>query len=312
MTKKTEPETAETTQSEPKKRGRPSTRVKTQSVPVGPKKGRGRPKEIKLDESLKLPKKNVKRRVPNYDNADPEHVEAMKKKSRMPWRGGDERNMLSEVHEKFAQLLAAGYGQTEAYREVFKRNNKPEVARVEAHRLAKRPEIRARVIELRTAAQEKAKNEFAIDRVAILRELFALATVDLRKAYDDNGALLPPKEWPEELARAIAGVETMEEFDRVGDERVFVGYTRKIKLFDKGKALDMAMRHLGEYDKDNQQKTNPLNELANAILGNVVKPGQGANLARGGLMPAESDDFGDSPVYKPGSMPLDDDEDDDE
>lgn len=78
---------------------------------------------------------------------------------------------------------------------------------------------------------------WAIDRV--LKELNHIGTVDLSDAYNDRGALKRIQDIPEDIRRCIAGVETDEIWDGVGKDRTWIGYTKKIKLFDKIKALEL-------------------------------------------------------------------------
>lgn len=72
----------------------------------------------------------------------------------------------------------------------------------------------------------------------ILAEVKALALVDIRKLYDADGALLPPHEWPDDVAKAVVGMDvTAPKYDKDGAE--VAPEVRKIKLHDKLKALDM-------------------------------------------------------------------------
>lgn len=78
---------------------------------------------------------------------------------------------------------------------------------------------------------------WAIDRV--LKELKHMGTVDISQAYDEHNKLKPLSEIPEEVRRCISGVDTEELFEGVGKDREMVGYTKKIKIFDKIKALEL-------------------------------------------------------------------------
>lgn len=87
-----------------------------------------------------------------------------------------------------------------------------------------------------------AQNEWAIVRV--LKELRAMALSDLREMYDAKGKLKHPKDWPDHVARAVVSVDVFEEFEGVGKERELVGYTKRVKMADKLKALEMIGKHL--------------------------------------------------------------------
>lgn len=88
----------------------------------------------------------------------------------------------------------------------------------------------------------EARKEWAAE--AILRELRDLAMSDLRQAFDESGALKPPDQWPDSLARAISSIEIDEFYEGRGDERTQVGWTKKIKLWDKPAALKQLREHL--------------------------------------------------------------------
>jgi phage terminase small subunit len=78
----------------------------------------------------------------------------------------------------------------------------------------------------------------------VLRELRAMASVDVREAYDENGALLPLHEMSPDVRKMIASVEAEEIFAGRGEERTVVGTLRKVKFWPKDKALELLGRHL--------------------------------------------------------------------
>lgn len=92
----------------------------------------------------------------------------------------------------------------------------------------------------------------------VLREVERLAFSDTRKLYRDDGSMKDPSEWDDDTAAAVGGVEVVEEWQGKGDERELVGHTKKVKIWDKGAALDKAMKHLGLYERDNAQRSDNL------------------------------------------------------
>ena len=106
-------------------------------------------------------------------------------------------------------------------------------------------------------------NEFLIQTVR--SELKALATVDLREAYDEQGKLKAPKDWPKSLAKVIASVESFEEYSGSGKDREYIGDTRKLKLWDKLKALELLGKNLSMFvDKHEITGRVTLEDLVNA------------------------------------------------
>ena len=102
---------------------------------------------------------------------------------------------------------------------------------------------------------------FQITTERTLRELARLAYSDIRKLFNEDGSMKAINELDDDTAAAIASIET----DEIRVDGTVVGYTRKIKLNDKRGALDMAMKHRGLYELDNEQIANPLTELIEKI-----------------------------------------------
>jgi phage terminase small subunit len=75
------------------------------------------------------------------------------------------------------------------------------------------------------------KTDITAERV--LTELFRLASVDPRGAFDETGGLLPIKDMPEDVRRAISGIN----FDDMGN-------IKSIKFWDKNSSLDKLGKHL--------------------------------------------------------------------
>lgn len=97
-----------------------------------------------------------------------------------------------------------------------------------------------------------------LDMERTLREVARVSYSDTRKLYREDGTLKPPAEWDDDSAAAVAGVETLEEFDGRGEERKLIGYTKKLKIWDKNAALEKAMKFHGLYEKDNAQRAESL------------------------------------------------------
>ncbi len=82
------------------------------------------------------------------------------------------------------------------------------------------------------------KTEVTIQRV--LEELARIAFLDPKDIFDKDMDLLPLSEMSEDARRAIAGIETITSTSQKGN-----GYTtRKVKLINKDRALELIGRHL--------------------------------------------------------------------
>ena len=112
----------------------------------------------------------------------------------------------------------------------------------------------AAAIEGRRIAQTHA-NGITVER--ILKEQAAIAFFDLRKLYRPDGSLKNPAEWDDETAAAMSANETVEmagglAVDGSGAQHVPM-YTKKVKGWDKGRALEALLKHLGASgDKPNE------------------------------------------------------------
>lgn len=96
--------------------------------------------------------------------------------------------------------------------------------------------------------------ELSISEKRVLKELGTVGFSDIAELLAEDGTLKDLRDIQEETRRAIASVEIFEEFEGRGKSRKFVGYTKKIKLWDKIKALETIGKHLGMYALDNNQK----------------------------------------------------------
>lgn len=102
----------------------------------------------------------------------------------------------------------------------------------------------AKVREAVDAAKTKRANRVEVTQDEVLRELLRIARTDIGDAFDDKGRFREFKDMPVDLRRAISSVETLEEFTGSGADRVQSGQTRKVKFWDKVKALELLGKHL--------------------------------------------------------------------
>lgn len=109
----------------------------------------------------------------------------------------------------------------------------------------KKPEIQARILELRTESAAKLN----ITKERILQEYARLAFFDVRKIHTTDGAMKPIHEIDDDSAAAIAGIKVYEE--KTGFEDVEItGTIREVKLADKRAALDSLCKVLGYNEPD--------------------------------------------------------------
>ena len=100
------------------------------------------------------------------------------------------------------------------------------------------------------------RTEITQDRV--LQEYARLAFYDPRKLFQPDGTPKPIEALDDDTAAALAGLEVREEFEGAGENRAFVGYTKKYKLANKLGALDCLAKHLGLFEpkeEDSEEET---------------------------------------------------------
>lgn len=138
--------------------------------------------------------------------------------------------------------LAAGYSPKTAHVIGQENLKKPVIASLLQ---VKNTEIAARQDE-RLAAMELTKER-------VQREIARIAFFDARKMFDKDGNPLAITELDDDTAACIVGLDVLEEWEGVGENRVLVGHVKKYKIANKNVALDQASKILGMYEKDNEQ-----------------------------------------------------------
>lgn len=175
---------------------------------------------------------------------------------------------LTGQQEKFAVGVASGKTQADAYRDAYPKSKswKDGSVHTKASLLMSNVKVQQRVAELK----ERIAGVGIASAERTLLEASRIALFDPRKLFREDGSPKPINELDDDTAGALAGLDVLEEFSGSGDERVFVGYTKKYKVADKNSALEKLFKHHGLYERDNQQKTDPLADLLRAVSGTAL------------------------------------------
>lgn len=150
---------------------------------------------------------------------------------------------LSPAHQFFVDEYITDFNGTRAYKAVPGFKCVDSTARANASKLLIKDNIQTAIQERIQAAGERAKLEISKER--ILKELSRMAFVDLRRLYREDGSMLSPLEIDDDTAAALAALEVTEEFVGSGADREMVGFTKKVKLFDKKGSIELLMKHMG-------------------------------------------------------------------
>lgn len=97
------------------------------------------------------------------------------------------------------------------------------------------------------AGQKKLADAGICDKVDLMRELWRIGKLDPRLLFDENGQLLNPRDWPDEVASAVASMDVQELFEGEGKNRKWIGVLKKIRFHPKVQSLEVLGRMLGAY-----------------------------------------------------------------
>lgn len=148
------------------------------------------------------------------------------------------KRALKPKQELFCQYYTSYWNATRAARDAgYSEKSAMELG----YQLLQLPPVQERIEEL----SGHALKECGVTRERVLTELARIAFLDLRGAYAPDGSLLAPKDIPEDVIRAVAGIEVDEIWEGYGENRQQTGVTKKLKLNDKVRALDSLAKHLG-------------------------------------------------------------------
>lgn len=116
-----------------------------------------------------------------------------------------------------------------------------------AHNIMKRPIIKRYI----SILQQDLVDRLKVSSERVITEIAASAFFNPAELYDEDGNLLPATKLPPQTVRAIHKIR--EKVLQVGDngEKVL---ERTYEMNNKLNALDMLAKHLGLYEKDNDQK----------------------------------------------------------
>lgn len=114
-------------------------------------------------------------------------------------------------------------------------------ARQQGYRLLTKDYIQAHIEKLRTDIAEK----YDATRYSLMEQYAAIRDFDIRKLYEKDGTLKPIHKLTEEEAAGIASIEVDEIFDVIAGKKVYKGVSKKVKRWDRLRAIDGMARMQG-------------------------------------------------------------------
>lgn len=151
---------------------------------------------------------------------------------------------LKEQHRVFADEYLTDFNATAAYKRAGYKGT-GNAAHVGASKLLARDDIQAYLQQKTAENAKKAEDKQA----EVLQRMVSMALGDIRGMFDQNGCLKPIHELTAEQAAMLQGVETFEEFSGRGEDRVMIGYTRKVRFIPRTDAVKLLGQHLGMFAK---------------------------------------------------------------
>lgn len=140
-------------------------------------------------------------------------------------------------------------------------------AKSQAHKLLLRPDVKDALRE----RQGKLAKRYELTTESVIAELSKIVHADPRRMFAANGTILPVKDWSDDVAGMVASIEVDETFEGSGKEKVWTGYTKKVKLWDKNSAIEKAMKHLGLFAEDNKQRAGALADLPRPMVKAIIE-----------------------------------------
>lgn len=165
---------------------------------------------------------------------------------------------LSAREVRFCQHWVETGNATRSYIDAGFPHGSENSAKVMALRLLRKVTIREYVRLLQHHASEAAKVTVA----ELAAFLAGVVRADRRKLYDRRGVILPPGEWPDDVAATIEDVESEDLFEPVPGakgKRRLKGYVRKVKTASRVQAAAKLMewKRMVGGDKDDAGKPPP-------------------------------------------------------
>lgn len=149
--------------------------------------------------------------------------------------------LVNMQHEKFCvEYLVDFNGTQAAIRAGYSPGKGRTSAASQSWELLSKPEITARVKEL----HEDTIGAALVTIKMVLQELKRIAVCNVKDAFKEDGSPKIITEFPDDVAKCVAGYDVEEIWEGQGQDKVYVGNLRKVKFWDKNKGLEMIGRYL--------------------------------------------------------------------
>ncbi len=126
----------------------------------------------------------------------------------------------------------------------------------------KKPEVKAEIDQAIKSRAERVQ----VDADYVLRRLYEMAEADRADLYDENGKLLPVKDWPEVWRKGmVTGIEVNELWEGYGDDRRIIGVVKKVRTETPLAILQTLGKHIRVNAFQEQVSVKGLDTLADRL-----------------------------------------------
>jgi phage terminase small subunit len=171
---------------------------------------------------------------------------------------------LTKKQEIFCKEYVKSGNKTQAYRIAYNTSRmKDETVHNKAYALSEKGEVRARIKELQAIAAEIAEKEFKCDSRELLKHLNILRKSRIDE-YVDFVQIKMPVGTDKETGKEVFATESVlqfKPFDQLTEEQLMCIESIKegrngveLKLHGKDWTIEKIAKHIGFYEKDNEQK----------------------------------------------------------
>lgn len=108
------------------------------------------------------------------------------------------------------------------------------------HQVYNKPHVKAWIEERLTQHCEK----LDVTAERIIQELAVIGFQNIAGAFNKDNSLKSIADMPEDIQRVISGIDIDELFEGRGEEREHIGYTKKLRTWNKLDALKLLGQHL--------------------------------------------------------------------
>lgn len=154
---------------------------------------------------------------------------------------------LTIKQDNYCQYYVSFGDKTKAYKKAYNCiRMKPQTITRNANALIKIDKIATRIQQLQKEMFER--NKATIDEViSIMSDNLRFDPVEM---INDDGSIKKIKDMPKNIRMVLAGIDV----DEIIVKGKVIGETKKIRFNSRTQIIDMFMKHLGGYEKDNKQQ----------------------------------------------------------